>query len=147
VIPALAAIEVEPPRSRPGVENHADRLGIANRPDAVDLVETRVIADFNATAINGTRFVDLAIAAAARRAELGAPPTINPAAAALAAILARASGTKRSVDDVGRIHALIHHHAAAGTLPMPEAAELLEQCKAVYQAVATHSEAPARAAA
>ncbi|NUR63107.1 MAG: AAA family ATPase [Catenulispora sp.] len=141
VIPALEQVAVEPPRSRPGVEDFGKSLADAKHLEAVDRVEARFIRDFHATAINNALFVDLAIAVAERRAELGAPPPVNPAAGALTAILSRAASKRNSLQDVGRIHALIHQHAASGKLPQAEATELLEQCKAVYQAVATRTEA------
>ncbi len=137
VIPALAQVSLEPPRSRPGVEDYFESLATAKHLEAVGRVEERIVKDFNATAVNATMFVDLAIAAAVRREELGEPPVVNAAAAALATILTRAAGRARGVEDVGRIHALIHHHAATGALPESAAAELMEQCRQVYQASAT----------
>ncbi|MBS2550468.1 hypothetical protein KGQ19_26715 [Catenulispora sp. NL8] len=140
-IPALADVEMEPPRVRGESEDFFASLNKAKNLDGADRVEARFSDRFNGGAINATLFVDLAIAAATRRAELGGTrPPMSPAAAALAAILARAAQSTRSHKDVERIHALIRHHAAAGNLDDGEAAELMEECKQVYRAVFTRGQ-------
>ncbi|MBS2531969.1 hypothetical protein KGQ20_04215 [Catenulispora sp. NF23] len=148
VIPALADVEMEPPRARGETEDFFASLTTAKSLDAVNRVEVRFTDRFNGTVINSTLFVNLVIAAAARRAELGGTrPPMSPAAAALAAILARAAQSTRSHKDVERIHALIRHHAAAGNLDDGETAELMEECKQVYRAVFTLGQDAQRSAA
>lgn len=141
VIPALADVEMEPPRVRGESEDFFASLKKAKNLDGVDRVEARFADRFHGTAINATLFVDLAIAAAARRAELGGEkPPMSAAAAALAAILARAAESTRSHKDIERIHALIRHHAGLGNLSADEAEALMDQCKQVYQLVFTRGQ-------
>ena len=147
VIPALADVEVEPPRVRGEHEDYYASLKKAKNLAAVDRVEARFSDSFTGTAINATMFVDLAIAAAARRAELGGEkPSASPAAAALAAILARAAESTRSHKDIERIHALIRHHADSGNLTHAEAEALMDECKNVFRMVFTRSHATQAAA-
>jgi hypothetical protein len=147
-IPALAEVEVEPPRARGETEDFFASLTKAKNLAGVDRVEARFYDRWQGTAINATLFVDLAIAAAARRAELGGEqPQASPAATALAAILARAAESTRSHKDIERIHALIRSHSSTGNLTPGEAAELMQECKQVYRTVFTGSQDSSRAAA
>ena len=148
MIPVLAATEVEPPSSRGETEDFIASLAKAKHLDAVDRVEDRFTDRFRGTFINATLFVDLAIAAAARRAELGGQmPPMSPAAAALAAILARAAESTRSHKDIERIHALIHHHAGIGNLDSGESQALMAECKELYRTVFTGNQAAQHAVA
>ncbi|WP_194923156.1 hypothetical protein [Catenulispora pinisilvae] len=148
VIPALAETEMEPPSSRGETEDFIASLAKAKHLDAVDRVEDRFTDRFRGRAINATLFVELAISAAARRSELGGmQPPASPAASALATILTRAAESTRSHKDIERIHALIRHHADAGTLEPAEATALMDECKNVYEAVFTRAQDTARSAA
>ena len=147
LIPALADVEVEPPRTRGESEDFYTSLATVTNLEAVDRIEARFTDRFHGTAINATLFVDLAIAASARRAELGGTASaMSPASAALAAILARAAASSRSHKDIARIHALIRHHAAAGNLAPAEATDLMEQCKQVYRTIHTRGQGSKTAA-
>ena len=112
--------------------------------EAVGRVERLIEDSYRGTGINGTLFVDLAEAAAARRSELGEPPAVNLVAAALAAILARAAATTRKVEDIGQIHALIRQRTASGALSPAEGESLTAECRKLYTDISTAGHTPGR---